>query len=71
MIVPPPGYLAAVRRVTERRGVLLVIDEIQSGLGRTGMTFRCEAEGVTPDLIRLSVGIEDPEDVVADLEGAI
>jgi ornithine--oxo-acid transaminase len=53
VVVPPPGYLAAVRRVTERRGVLLVLDEIQSGLGRTGTTFRCEAEGVTPDLMLL------------------
>ncbi|MDQ4119369.1 MAG: ornithine--oxo-acid transaminase, partial [Actinomycetota bacterium] len=53
VIVPPPGYLAAVRRITERHGVLLVLDEIQSGLGRTGTTFRCEAEGVTPDLMLL------------------
>ncbi len=53
VVVPPPGYLAAVRRITERRGVLLVLDEIQSGLGRTGTTFRCEAEGVTPDLMLL------------------
>ncbi|TCK20173.1 ornithine--oxo-acid transaminase [Pseudonocardia endophytica] len=53
VIVPPPGYLAAVRRITERRGVLLVIDEIQSGLGRTGTTFRSEAEGVVGDLMLL------------------
>ena len=53
VVVPPPGYLAAVRRITERRGVLLIADEIQCGLGRTGTTFRCDAEGVTPDLILL------------------
>ncbi len=53
VVVPPPGYLAAVRRITERHDVLLVADEIQCGLGRTGTTFRCEAEGVTPDLMLL------------------
>ncbi|MCD0481880.1 ornithine--oxo-acid transaminase [Streptacidiphilus sp. ASG 303] len=50
VVVPPPGYLAAVREVTAARGVLLVADEIQSGLGRTGRTFACEHEGVVPDV---------------------
>ncbi|WP_374986174.1 ornithine--oxo-acid transaminase [Streptomyces fradiae] len=50
VLVPPPGYLAGVRRVTRERGVLFVADEIQSGLGRTGRTFACDHEGVVPDV---------------------
>jgi ornithine--oxo-acid transaminase len=50
VLVPPPGYLAGVRRLTAERGVLFMADEIQSGLGRTGRTFACEHEGVVPDL---------------------
>ena len=48
--VPPPGYLAGVRRVTRERNVLFMADEIQSGLGRTGRTFACEHEDVVPDV---------------------
>ncbi|GCD95417.1 ornithine--oxo-acid transaminase [Embleya hyalina] len=50
VLVPPPGYLAEVRRVTAERDVLFIADEIQSGLGRTGRTFACEHEGVVPDM---------------------
>ncbi|WP_327293218.1 ornithine--oxo-acid transaminase [Streptomyces sp. NBC_01198] len=50
VLVPPPGYLAGVRRITAERGVLFVADEIQSGLGRTGRTFACEHEDVVPDM---------------------
>ena len=50
VLVPPPGYLAGVRRLTAERGVLFIADEIQSGLGRTGRTFACEHEGVVPDM---------------------
>ncbi|MEV7611945.1 ornithine--oxo-acid transaminase [Streptomyces sp. NPDC089799] len=53
VLVPPPGYLARVRELTARRNVLLIADEIQSGLGRTGRTFACEHEGVTPDVYLL------------------
>jgi ornithine--oxo-acid transaminase len=53
VIVPPRGYLAEVRRLCSERGVLLLADEIQSGLGRTGTTFACELEGVVPDLLIL------------------
>ncbi|MFB9461527.1 ornithine--oxo-acid transaminase [Streptomyces cinereospinus] len=49
VIVPPAGYLPAVRELTRERNVLFVADEIQSGLGRTGRTFACEHEGVVPD----------------------
>ncbi|MEV5724889.1 ornithine--oxo-acid transaminase [Streptomyces pharetrae] len=49
VVVPPAGYLPGVRELTRERNVLLVADEIQSGLGRTGRTFACEHEGVVPD----------------------
>ncbi|MFD7875485.1 ornithine--oxo-acid transaminase [Streptomyces sp. NPDC059766] len=50
VLVPPAGYLPAVRELTRERNVLFVADEIQSGLGRTGRTFACEHEGVVPDV---------------------
>jgi len=50
VIVPPAGYLPAVRELTRERDVLFMADEIQSGLGRTGRTFACEHEGVVPDV---------------------
>jgi len=53
IIVPRPGYLAEVRRMTAERDVLFIADEIQSGLGRTGATFQCDNEGVVPDLYLL------------------
>jgi ornithine--oxo-acid transaminase len=53
VIVPPAGYLRDVRRICDERGILLLADEIQSGLGRTGRTFACEHEGVQPDLYLL------------------
>jgi len=49
VIIPPDGYLAEVRRLCTERGVLMLADEIQSGLGRTGETFACDREGVRPD----------------------
>ncbi|MEN3536538.1 ornithine--oxo-acid transaminase [Microbispora sp. ZYX-F-249] len=50
VLVPPDGYLAAVREICTDNDVLLVADEIQSGLGRTGDTFACDHERVVPDL---------------------
>jgi ornithine--oxo-acid transaminase len=50
VIVPPEGYLGCVRRITRDHDVLLLADEIQSGLGRTGTTFACELEDVVPDV---------------------
>ncbi len=50
IILPPTGYLAEVRRLTAEQGILLLADEIQSGLGRTGTTFACELEDVVPDV---------------------
>lgn len=53
-IVPPSGFLSAVRRITSEHGVLLIIDEIQTGFGRTGNMFACEREQVSPDIVTLS-----------------
>ena len=50
VIVPPDGYLRAVRQICDEAGVLLLADEIQSGLGRTGRTFACDHEDVRPDV---------------------
>jgi ornithine--oxo-acid transaminase len=50
VIVPPDGYLRAVRSACDRHGLLMLADEIQSGLGRTGDLFGCDREGVVPDV---------------------
>jgi len=49
VVVPPPGFLAGIRELCTAHGILMIADEIQSGLGRTGHTFACEAENVRPD----------------------
>jgi ornithine--oxo-acid transaminase len=53
VVVPPPGYLRAVREACTAHGALMIADEIQSGLGRTGTTFACGHENVTPDMYLL------------------
>jgi acetylornithine/N-succinyldiaminopimelate aminotransferase len=53
----PPGYLAAARTICDAAGALLVLDEIQSGIGRTGEWFAFQREGVTPDIITLAKGL--------------
>jgi len=57
VIPPPPGYLRAAREACDASGALLVIDEIQSGIGRTGHWFAHQAEGVTPDVLTLAKGL--------------
>jgi putrescine aminotransferase len=52
--VPPVGYLRKVRQLTRKKGVLLILDEVQTALGRTGRMFACEHEGVVPDIICLA-----------------
>lgn len=50
VIMPPEGYLRTARELCTKHGALMIADEIQSGLGRTGPTFACEHEGVVPDI---------------------
>ncbi|SCG65750.1 acetylornithine transaminase [Micromonospora halophytica] len=57
VVVPPAGYLAAARRITARHGALLVLDEVQTGVGRTGHWFAHQAEGVEPDVVTLAKGL--------------
>ncbi|HLJ62000.1 MAG TPA: aminotransferase class III-fold pyridoxal phosphate-dependent enzyme [bacterium] len=54
VIVPPPGYLRRVREICDRRRVLLIADEIQTGLGRTGRLFCVEHDGVVPDILTMA-----------------
>jgi 4-aminobutyrate aminotransferase len=56
-IVPPPGYLPALRELCDRHGILLVADEVQSGVGRTGRMFACEHEGIEPDILLTAKGL--------------
>lgn len=54
IVVPPDGYLTRLRSACDRHGALLIVDEVQTGLGRTGTMFACEREGVSPDLMPLA-----------------
>jgi 4-aminobutyrate aminotransferase len=56
-VVPPPGYLADLRALCDRHGILLVVDEVQTGIGRTGRMFACEHEGVEPDILLTAKGL--------------
>jgi acetylornithine aminotransferase len=57
VVVPPAGYLAAAREICTRNGALLVLDEVQTGVGRTGHWFHHQSEGVEPDVITLAKGL--------------
>jgi acetylornithine/N-succinyldiaminopimelate aminotransferase len=57
VIVPPPGYLQHARQITHAAGALLVLDEVQTGVGRTGKWFAYQWEGITPDVITLAKGL--------------
>jgi len=56
-IVPPDGFLAGLRALCDRHGILLIADEVQSGIGRTGKMFACEHWGVAPDIMTLAKGL--------------
>jgi len=55
--VPPVGYLRTVRQLCDKYGVLLILDEVQTGIGRCGYLFACEHEGIQPDLLCLAKGL--------------
>ena len=57
IVVPPPGYLKALRDLCSKTGTLLIFDEVQTGIGRTGTWFGYQHEGVTPDIMTLAKGL--------------
>ncbi len=57
VVVPPKGYLKAAREICNQTGALLVIDAVQTGMGRTGTWFGYEIEGITPDVITIAKGL--------------
>ncbi|MET0808205.1 MAG: acetyl ornithine aminotransferase family protein [Pseudoxanthomonas sp.] len=56
-VVPPAGFLAGLRALCDEHGILLIFDEVQSGVGRTGRMFACEHAGVAPDIMTLAKGL--------------
>ncbi|MEJ2696707.1 MAG: acetylornithine transaminase [Candidatus Sulfobium sp.] len=57
IVMPDPGYLREVRSLCDRHGILLMLDEVQTGMGRTGSLFAYEQFGVTPDIMTLAKGL--------------
>ncbi len=56
-LVPPTGFLRSLRALTEKYGILLIMDEVQSGIGRTGKMFACEHENIVPDIVLTAKGL--------------
>jgi acetylornithine aminotransferase len=57
VVTPPPGYLAAAREITAKHGALLILDEVQTGVGRTGTFYAHQHDGITPDVVTLAKGL--------------
>lgn len=68
--VPPKGYLTKVRELCDRHRLLLILDEVQTGIGRTGRLFAYEHEGIAPDIMTLAKGLGGGVPVGAMLAGA-
>ena len=56
-VAPVPGYFRRIREICDRHGILLILDEVMSGMGRTGRLFACEDEGIAPDLLTCAKGL--------------
>ena len=57
VLVPTPGYFKRVREICDRYGILLILDEVMCGMGRTGTLHACEQEGIAPDLMAIAKGL--------------
>ena len=56
-ITPAPGYFKRIREICDQYGVLLILDEVMCGMGRTGSLFACEQEGISPDIVTIAKGL--------------
>ncbi|WP_090928756.1 aspartate aminotransferase family protein [Palleronia marisminoris] len=56
-LAPVPGYFKRIREICDRHGVLLILDEVMCGMGRTGTLFACEQDGIAPDLVTIAKGL--------------
>ncbi len=56
-VAPAPGYFRRIREICDRHGILMILDEVMCGMGRTGTLFACEQEGVIPDLLTIAKGL--------------
>src|SRR5690606_13132410 len=56
-VPPAPGYFRRIREICDRYGVLLILDEVMSGMGRTGTLYACEQDGVSPDILTCAKGL--------------
>jgi len=57
VLVPVPGYFKRIREICDHHGILLILDEVMCGMGRTGSLFACEQEGVRPDIVTVAKGL--------------
>jgi acetylornithine/N-succinyldiaminopimelate aminotransferase len=57
VVMPPVGYLKALRQLADEKNILLILDEVQTGMGRTGSLFAYEHEGIVPDILTLGKGL--------------